>query len=54
LADLLLRYGAVDDSTDTDRLLAACQRADQAAVTALLAQDPGLPGGSARPSRPPR
>jgi ankyrin repeat protein len=42
LADLLLRYGAVDDSTDTDRLLAACQRADQAAVTALLAQDPGL------------
>lgn len=44
LADLLLRYGAVDDSTDTDRLLAACQRADQAAVTALLAQDPGLPG----------
>ena len=32
LADLLRRYGAVDDSTDIDRFLAACQRADQAAV----------------------
>ncbi|MGH3288137.1 MAG: ankyrin repeat domain-containing protein, partial [Streptosporangiaceae bacterium] len=45
LADLLRRYGAVDDSTDTDRFLAACQRADQAAVTGQLAQDPGLPAG---------
>ena len=43
LADLLRRYGAVDDSTDTDRFLAACQRADQAAVTEQLARDPGLP-----------
>jgi hypothetical protein len=44
LLDLLLaRHGAVDDSTDTDRFLAACQRADQAAVTEQLAQDPGLP-----------
>ena len=43
LADLLRRYGAVDDSTDTDRFLAACQRADQGVVTELLAADPGLP-----------
>jgi ankyrin repeat protein len=43
VADLLRRHGAVDDSTDTDRFLAACQRADQAAVTEQLAQDPGLP-----------
>jgi ankyrin repeat protein len=43
LADLLRRYGAVDDSTDTDRFLSACQRADQAAVTGQLARDPGLP-----------
>jgi ankyrin repeat protein len=43
LADLLRRHGAVDDSTDTDRFLAACQRADQAAATGQLALDPGLP-----------
>ncbi|MFZ0191050.1 MAG: ankyrin repeat domain-containing protein, partial [Streptosporangiaceae bacterium] len=43
VADLLRRHGAVDDSTDTDRFLAACQRADQAAVTGQLALDPGLP-----------
>ncbi len=43
LADLLRRYGAVDDTTDADRFLAACQRADQAAVAEQLAQDPGLP-----------
>jgi ankyrin repeat protein len=44
LADLLLRYGAVDDSTDTDRFMAACQRADRAAVQRQLTQDPGLSG----------
>ena len=44
LADLLLRYGANDDSTDTDRFLAACQRADRAAVQQQLTQDPGLSG----------
>ena len=44
LADLLLRYGAVDDSTDIDRFLAACQRADRAAVQQQLTQDPGLSG----------
>ena len=43
LAGLLRRYGAVDDRTDADRFLAACQRADQAAVAEQLAQDPGLP-----------
>jgi ankyrin repeat protein len=43
VADLLRRHGAVDDSTDTDRFLAACQRADEAAVIEQLAQDPGLP-----------
>ena len=43
VADLLRRHGAVDDSTDTDRFLAALQHADQAAVTEQLAQDPGLP-----------
>jgi ankyrin repeat protein len=44
LADVLLRYGAADDTTDTDRLLAALQHADRAAVTEQLAEDPGLPG----------
>jgi len=43
LADLLRRYGAADDTTDTDRLLAALQHADQAAVQEQLARDPGLP-----------
>jgi ankyrin repeat protein len=44
LAELLLRYGAADDSSDTDRLLAALQHADRAAVQEQLARDPGLPG----------
>jgi ankyrin repeat protein len=44
LAALLRRYGAADDTTGTDRFLAACQHADQAAVQQELAQDPGLPG----------
>jgi ankyrin repeat protein len=44
LAGVLLRHGAADDTTDADRFLAACQRADQAAVRQRLAQDPGLPG----------
>ena len=43
LAALLRRYGAADDTTDTDHFLAALQHADQAAVQAQLAQDPGLP-----------
>ena len=42
LADILLRYGAADDISDTDLFLAALQHADQAAVTEQLAQDPGL------------
>jgi ankyrin repeat protein len=44
LAALLHRYGAADDTTGTDRFLAACQHADQAAAAQQLAQDPGLPG----------
>jgi ankyrin repeat protein len=44
LAMLLRRYGAGDDTTGTDRFLAACQHADQAAIQQQLTQDPGLPG----------
>jgi len=44
LAALLRRYGAADDTTGTDRFLAACQHADPAAAAQQLAQDPGLPG----------
>ena len=44
LAALLRRYGAADDTTGTDRFLAACQHADPAAVQQHIAQDPGLPG----------
>ena len=44
LAMLLRQYGAADDTTGTDRFLAACQHADQAAVQQQLTQDPGLPG----------
>jgi ankyrin repeat protein len=44
LAAVLLEHGAADDTTDTDRFLAALQRADQRAVREQLAQDPGLPG----------
>jgi ankyrin repeat protein len=47
LVGLLRRYGAADDTdslADTDRLLAALQHADRAAVGEQLAQDPGLPG----------
>jgi ankyrin repeat protein len=44
LATLLRRHGAADDITGTDRFLAVCQHADQAAVEQQLAQDPGLPG----------
>ena len=42
LADILLRYGAADDTTDIDRFVAGLQHADQAAVHEQLAQDPGL------------
>jgi len=44
LAMLLRRYGAAGDITATDRFLAACQHADQAAVHRQLEHDPGLPG----------
>ena len=42
LAGVLLRYGAADDTSDTDRFLAALQHADQDAVREQLARDPGL------------
>ena len=44
LAMLLRRHGAAVDITGADRLLAACQHADRAAVERQLARDPGLPG----------
>ena len=44
LALLLRGSGAAGDITGADRFLAACGRADQAAVEQQLAQDPGLPG----------
>jgi ankyrin repeat protein len=44
IAMLLRQHGATGDIAGTDRLLAACQRADRAAVERLLARDPGLPG----------
>jgi ankyrin repeat protein len=44
LAMLLRQHGAAGKITGADRLLAACQHADQAAVDQLLARDPGLPG----------
>ena len=44
LAALLRRYGAADDTTEIDRFLSACQRADRAEVQRQLARDPGLPG----------
>jgi ankyrin repeat protein len=44
LAALLRRYGATDDTTDIDRFLSACQRADRAEVQRQVALDPGLPG----------
>ena len=42
LADVLLRYGAADDTTDTERFLAALQHADRDAVQEQLAESPGL------------
>jgi ankyrin repeat protein len=44
LAMLLRQHGAAGKITGADRLLAACQHADQAAAEQLLARDPGLPG----------
>lgn len=40
---LLARYGAVDDTTEIDRFLGACHRADRNAVRQLLAVSPDLP-----------
>jgi ankyrin repeat protein len=43
-AALLVRHGAPDDSTDVDRFIGACRRADRAAAERLLAKHPDLPG----------
>ena len=52
LADLLRRYGAADDTTDTDRFLAAlAARRPTAAVRQQLAQDPGLADRLTGPQR---
>jgi ankyrin repeat protein len=42
LAELLVRYGARDESTPTDRFLTACAHADRAGALQLLHQQPGL------------
>ena len=44
LAAVLLGHGATDDTTDADRFLAACLRADSGAAQRQLAGDPRLPG----------
>ena len=44
LADLLARHGASTAMTAIDEFLAACRRADRAAVTAVLAAKPDLAG----------
>ena len=44
LAELLRRYGAAGEISDTELFLAACQRADRNAVQEQLDGDPGLPG----------
>lgn len=49
LAALLRRHGARDDTTDTERLLAACLDADRVAVQRQMADDPGLPGRLTEP-----
>ncbi len=55
LADLLRRHGAVDDSTDTDRFLAALPaRRPGRRDRSSWPRTPACRIGSARPSRPPR
>ncbi len=44
VAAVLTRYGAVDDATDTDRLLGVCRRGDRQEARRLLAEYPDLPG----------
>jgi ankyrin repeat protein len=43
-AERLTSRGAVDDSTDLDRFLGACLRAEGASARRLLAEHPDLPG----------
>lgn len=44
LADLLLRHGAVDDTSTGERLVFACLHADRAEADRLLGEHPGLLG----------
>jgi ankyrin repeat protein len=49
VARLLRKYHAQDDTTEVDRFLGACHRADRAAVRQLLAVSPDLPSRLAGP-----
>jgi ankyrin repeat protein len=49
VARLLRKYHARDDTTEVDRFLGACHRADRAAIRQLLAVSPDLPGRLAEP-----
>lgn len=42
VVDLLLRYGARDDTTDVDRFVGACLRADRDTAERILATEPDL------------
>ncbi|HTW06402.1 MAG TPA: ankyrin repeat domain-containing protein [Acidimicrobiales bacterium] len=42
---LLVRHGAVDDSTDVDRLIGACRAGDRQAVEQLIATHPDVQDG---------
>jgi ankyrin repeat protein len=44
VARLLRKYHALDDTTEVDRFLGACHRADRTAMRQLLAVSPDLPG----------
>lgn len=44
IAELLVRYGARGDTTEVDRFLDACLRADRTEAERRLADDPGLLG----------
>jgi ankyrin repeat protein len=51
LADLLRSYGAADDASAADKLLAACLSGDLAAVRSYIEREPGLLGSLADEQR---
>jgi ankyrin repeat protein len=51
LADLLRRYRARDDATNTERFVSSCLHADEASARRHLARDPGLAGRLTEPER---